>query len=208
MIDVQYNSAIPLAARSRTEPRKVASDEILIERIALGDQHAMRALFVRHNVRVFRFLLRLVRDRALAEDLANATFLEVWRNAHQFRSGSRLSTWLLAIARYQAISEMKRRKSHVELDEALEVADLSDDPEVAAQTRNRDDLIRACLTKLSPSHREIIDLVYYHEQPVASVGKIVGIPVSTVKTRMFYARKQLAELLAKEGIDGTALVTH
>jgi RNA polymerase sigma-70 factor, ECF subfamily len=62
-------------------------------------------------------------------------------------------------------------------------------------------LIRKCLTGLSAEQREIIDLVYYHEKSVEEVAQIVGIPENTVKTRMFYARKKLAELLKTAGIE-------
>ena len=58
---------------------------------------------------------------------------------------------------------------------------------------------------LSPHHREVLDLVYYQEKPMETVASIVGIPLNTVKTRMFYARKQLSVLLRKVGIDQTAL---
>ena len=61
--------------------------------------------------------------------------------------------------------------------------------------------MRQCLTRLSAEHREVIDLVYYHEKSVEEVATIVGLPEATVKTRMFYARKKLSELLKEHGID-------
>ena len=67
-----------------------------------------------------------------------------------------------------------------------------------------DAILRACVAKLSPAHREIINLVYYHEKSVEEAGEIIGIPQSTVKTRMFYARKQLADLLKGAGVDSVA----
>jgi len=60
-----------------------------------------------------------------------------------------------------------------------------------------------CLKELSPAHREVIDLVYYHERSIAEVAEIIGIPPNTVKTRMFHARKRIAELMAAQGIDRT-----
>src|SRR5712691_9450237 len=69
-------------------------------RIASGDQSAMRALFARYRVALYRWLLRLVDDRALAEDLLSEVFLDVWRRAACFEARSSVSTWLLAIARY------------------------------------------------------------------------------------------------------------
>ena len=79
-----------------------------------------------------------------------------------------------------------------------------DSPETALDRSRTSDILRACIAKLSPAHREIINLVYYHEMSVEEVGRIVGIPQSTVKTRMFYARKQLAELLKSYGVESLA----
>jgi RNA polymerase sigma-70 factor (ECF subfamily) len=76
-----------------------------------------------------------------------------------------------------------------------------DDPEVALAKKDKGAVLRACLDKLSGEHREVVDLVYYHEKSVEEVASIVGIPQATVKTRMFYARKKLSELLKEQGID-------
>jgi len=65
------------------------------------------------------------------------------------------------------------------------------------EKKSTTELMRACLAELSPEHREVMDLVYYHEKSVREVARIIGIPEPTVKTRMFYARKKLAELVAR-----------
>jgi RNA polymerase sigma-70 factor (ECF subfamily) len=178
------------------------SDDVLIGRIATGDRLAMQVLFARHHVRVYRFVLRLVRDESVAEDLISEVFLDVWRQAGRFEGRSQVSTWLLAIARFKALSALRRRPDEELDDETAEaIEDLSDDPEVALDKKDKSAAIRKCLEKLSAEHREIIDLVYYHEKSVEEVAKIVGIPENTVKTRMFYARKRLAELLKAAGIE-------
>ena len=178
------------------------SDEVLIGRIADGDRLAMQVLFARHHVRVFRFVLRLVRNDATAEDLISEVFLDVWRQAGKFEGRSAVSTWLLSIARFKALSVL-RRKPEAELDEAAAEAieDTSDTADVALEKKQKADIIRKCLSELSADHREIVDLVYYHEKSVEEVAEIVGIPEATVKTRMFYARKKLAELLKAQGIE-------
>jgi RNA polymerase sigma-70 factor, ECF subfamily len=178
------------------------SDEVLIGRIAIGDRLAMQVLFARHHVRVYRFVLRLVRDESVAEDLISDVFLDVWRQAGRFEGRSQVSTWLLAIARFKALSALRRRSDEELDDETAEaIEDPSDDPEVVLDKKDKSAAIRKCLEKLSAEHREIIDLVYYHEKSVEEVAKIVGIPENTVKTRMFYARKRLAELLKAAGIE-------
>jgi len=181
---------------------QATSDEVLIGRIANGDRLAMQVLYARHHVRVFRFVLRLIRDRSAAEDLISEVFLDVWRQAGQFEGRSAVSTWMLAIARFKALSALRRRPDEA-LDEATAAAieDPSDDPEISLEKKDKGVLIRKCLAGLSAEHREIIDLVYYHERSVEEAAAIVGVPENTVKTRMFYARKKLAELLKAAGIE-------
>ncbi len=181
---------------------QASSDEVLIGRIANGDRLAMQVLFARHHVRVYRFLLRLVRSEATAEDIVSDVFLDVWRQAGKFEGRSAVSTWMLSIARFKALSAL-RRKPEEELDEetAAAIEDTSDDPETALAKKDKGAVLRDCLSALSAEHREIVDLVYYHEKSVEEVAGIVGIPEATVKTRMFYARKKLSELLKQRGID-------
>lgn len=181
---------------------QTTSDEALIARIAAGDKLAMQVLFARHHVRVYRFVLRLVGDQGKAEDLISEVFLDVWRQASKFEQRSAVSTWVLAIARFKALSALRKRKDE-ELDEeqAAAIEDTGDDPEVAMQKKDKGALLRQCIARLSPEHKEVVDLVYYHEKSVEEVAEIVGIPENTVKTRMFYARKKLSELLQAAGVD-------
>jgi RNA polymerase sigma-70 factor (ECF subfamily) len=181
---------------------QTTSDEILIGRIARGDRLAMQVLYARHHVKTFRFVLRQTRNETAAEDLISEVFLDVWRQAGKFEGRSAVSTWILSIARFKMLSALRKR-SERELDEeaAEAIPDQSDDPEIATVKRDKSKALRRCLQGLSAEHREIVDLVYYHEKSVEEVAAIVGIPEATVKTRMFYARKKLSELLKAQGVD-------
>jgi RNA polymerase sigma-70 factor (ECF subfamily) len=180
---------------------RAASDEALIGRIAHGDRLAMHVLYARHHVAVFRSVLGLLHDRCMAEDVISEVFLDVWRQADRFEGRSAVLTWMLGIARFKALSALRNR-SHNDWDEQAVAAieDPADDPATALQKKDTGAILRKCLAKLSPAHREIIDLVYYHEKTVAEVAEIVGIPGNTVKTRMFNARRHLARLLKAAGI--------
>ena len=195
---VAFAPAGSAAASPPHEAASEASDETLIGRIAGGDQLAMRTLFARHRVALYRWLLRLVRDEALAADLLSDVFLDVWRQAASFRGRASVSTWLLAIARHMAASA-RRRRNDAELDEATvsTVPDPADDAEVTLQKKNRAEALRQSLHRLSPDHREVIDLAYYHGKSVKEIAEIVSISEATVKTRMFYARRKLAELVER-----------
>jgi RNA polymerase sigma-70 factor (ECF subfamily) len=195
------SSAFTQPGSAAAEPARAAagetsSDDVLVARIGEGDRLAMQTLFARHRTPVYRWLLRFVGNETLAEDLVSDVFLDVWRQADRFQARSSVSTWLLAIARFKALSARRTRKD-AELDETVEatVADPADNPEVVLEKKNRDALVRKALNNLTPEHKEIIDLVYYHEKSVDECAQILGVPSGTVKTRMFYARKKLAELV-------------
>jgi RNA polymerase sigma-70 factor, ECF subfamily len=190
-------AAAARAAARDTSSDGAASDQALINRIAGGDQLAMRTLYARHRIPLYRWLLRIVGNETVAEDLLSDVFLDVWRQAASFEGRASVSTWLFAIARYKAFSALRARID-TELDERITstITDPADTPEAALQEKNRGELVRESLAKLSPEHREVIDLVYYHGKTVKEVAEIVGVGEATVKTRMFYARRKLASLVA------------
>ena len=182
-------------------PVQETSDEALIGLIADGEKRAMQALYARHSERLYRFIVRLTGNPTLAEDLVSEVFLDVWRHAEGFESKSQVSTWLLAIARYKALSALRRRTDeHLDDHMAETIEDTAEDLESVVNAKDRYSIVQKCLTQLSPAHREVIDLVYYHEKSVDQVAKIVGAPAATVKTRMFYARTKMADLLKQSGV--------
>jgi RNA polymerase sigma-70 factor, ECF subfamily len=181
---------------------QATADDVLIRNIARGDKRAMKVLFARHNVRVFRFITRLIGPTSAAEDLVSEVFIDVWRKAGQFEGRSQVATWLLGIARHKALSHLRNRSlDQLDDDTAQMLEDPADTPETACEKKDTGTLLRRCLSQLSSAHREIIDLVYYHERPMQDVAKILAIPEATVRTRMFYARKHLAELLKAHGVE-------
>jgi RNA polymerase sigma-70 factor, ECF subfamily len=184
------------AAYSYASAPQNSSDETLVERIADGDQLAMRTLYARHHTPVYRFVLRIAKDQTVAEDVLSEVFLDVWRQAAQFEGRASVSTWLLAIARFKALSVLRRR-SEAELDDdtAVAIPDPADNPEVTLQKKHTGEVVRRGIAQLSCSHAEVLDLVYYHGKSITETSKITGVPEATVKTRMFYARRKLAQVL-------------
>jgi RNA polymerase sigma-70 factor (ECF subfamily) len=182
-----------------------ASDEMLIGQIAAGDKTAMRTLFARHHVKVFRFVLRIVRDAALAEDTVSETFLDAWRHAGRYEGRASVSTWLLGIARHRALDAAHQRPTEsLDCEAAQNAVDPARDPEAELGRKDTGAVVRGALAALTREHAEIIDLVYYQEKSIREIVEILGLPENTVKTRMFYARKRLAALVAAEGIDRAA----
>lgn len=190
------------AERRPATSAKAPTDAGLMARMAEGDRAALQAFYTRHHVRVFRFVLRILGDRTQAEDVISDVFIDAWRQAGRFEGRSAVSTWLLAIARHKAYAVLRRRPTDsIDDDKAAQIEDGGDTPDMTLEKQNRAAILRRCLEALPSTHREIIDLVYYHEKSVAEVAKVFDIPENTVKTRLFYARKKLAGMLAVAGVD-------
>ena len=177
-------------------------DLALLRLVAGHDRKAIALLYQRHHLRLYRYLLRFVKSEAVAEELVNETFMDVWRSADKFEGRSQVSSWIISIGRNKAIS-LLRKRSEAELDEAYAsgLEDDSDTPEVTTLKQDKAAAMRACIDKLGDEHREVIDLVYYQEKSIKEIAFILSVPENTVKTRAFHARKKLSDLLAKSGID-------
>jgi len=174
------------------------SDEALMKAIAAGDQSAMRTLYLRHNAGVFRFIARMLNVAGRAEDLVSEVFIDVWSQADHFQGRSQVLTWILSIARHKALSALlAQRRRGIADDTAMElIEDTSDTPEQMILVQDCSAQLRTCLALMSREHCQIIDLVYYQEKSVEEVAEVIQMRKSTVKTRMFYARKRLAQLLS------------
>lgn len=173
------------------------SDHALVKSIAKGDQRAMEKLFDRHQEQVHRFVLRMVKDEGQAEDVTAETFCQVWSGAAAtFRGDAQVPTWLLAIARNLALSTLRRRSAQ-ELDDATaeSIEDLSDNPEVAAAKLQQSVIVARCLNCLLPRHRDPIAFYYFQGKSIEEVARLVGIPLNTVKTRLYHGRELMAQLL-------------
>jgi RNA polymerase sigma-70 factor, ECF subfamily len=179
------------------------SDEALMFSMAAGNKDALKILYLRHHVRVYRFLLRML-DEASAEEVLNEVFLDAWRRADRFEARCQVATWLMAIARFKAITH-SRRRTEAQLDETVAAAikDPSDNPVTALVKGERSNIIQDCLAKLTQNHREVINLIYYRGKKIEEVARSVGVPVNTIKTRLHHARNRMAQLLAEAGIDRT-----
>lgn len=181
------------------------TDGALIARIAAGDRDAMGMLYTRHHENIYRFAHRMVRSAQAAEDIAGDVFLDVWRSAGEFEQQCEVGTWLFAIARYKSIGVLRRSRTD-QLDEEamLLVEDEADDPETVLNKEETRSLLRACVTQLSPAHRSAIELVYFQDKSLHEAAEVSGAGRATMKTRLFYARERLAEMLSMQGVAAAA----
>ncbi len=178
-------------------------DGKLLDGIANGDRSAFTEFYQRHNRALFAFLVKMVRDRELAEEVLNETMLDVWRQAGRFEGKSSVTTWLFSIGHHKAVSRLRRMRE-VALDEevAANIEDSGPTPDKLASDNDMSRLLARLIERLSLDHREILQLAYYQEFSVQEIAEVLDLPENTVKTRMFYARQRLKALLEQAGVKG------
>jgi RNA polymerase sigma-70 factor (ECF subfamily) len=180
-----------------------ASDDVLVSRIARGEQAALRALMARHQVRIGRFIRRFVGDRTLVEDLVCDTFFAAWQQAPHFENRSSVATWLMAIARYKALSARERQTVPTEpLDDVLAttIVETGLQPDAVVERDDWARFLRRCLGALPAEQAQLIELVYFRDKSIKEAALLTGISENTVKSRMFLARKKLAAMLDAAGL--------
>jgi RNA polymerase sigma-70 factor (ECF subfamily) len=180
----------------------VVPDAQLLRSIAGGDDGAFDELYRRHAGGLLNYLLRLIHEPPVAEDLLQEVFVAAWRGAGSFRGQAQVKTWLFHIAHNQAVSWLRRHRpasafDDLEWSEADQGRDESD--EHAMQTW-RTDQLHAALDRLSPKHREVIELAFAHELSYAEIAQVANCPVGTVKSRMSYALRYLKDALEQQGM--------
>ena len=169
----------------------------LLRLVASGDQSAFRRLYGRYDRLIYQYLLRLIHDREQAEDLLQEVFLAIWKGAAGFRGKSKVKTWIYHIAHNQAVSWLRSHHPTVELKEGLAIL-----PEAHPQLESQvsaalqQDRIRRALDQLTPEHREVLELAYFHELSYREIAEIASCPIGTVKSRASFARRYLASILS------------
>ncbi|MFK7913599.1 MAG: sigma-70 family RNA polymerase sigma factor [Pseudomonadales bacterium] len=174
-------------------------DTQLMARVATGDQQAFKTLFERHGERVFRYAHRLINEVSKAEEVTNDVMLEVWKNAGRFEGRSRVSTWMIGIARNVALNAVRgKRIATVAIEQVPEPVDPhAGTDNIAAQQHQAgvSRLRRSALGSLSVEHRDVVELTFFHGFSYPEIAEIVGCPENTVKTRMFHAKRKLRRAL-------------
>lgn len=179
--------------------RKGAREDIeLVGRIVHRDRRAFDDLYRAYQPRLSRFLLSILRRASLVEEVLNDTMLVVWANSDRYNGQSKVSTWIFAIAYRKALKALRRVDEPIEDRDAEQRPSAEAGPEQAlGRSQVREVLVRA-IGELSPDHRAVVDLTYFHEIGYREIAELMDCPVDTVKTRMFHARRHLRRKLAGE----------
>src|SRR4029453_9355781 len=167
----------------------------LIGRVAAGNLDAFEQLYRLYRPRLARFLIALVQRPQLVEEVLNDTMMVVWQTAHKFRGASKPSTWIFAIAYRKAVKAKVRWPEPVE--DEIQDTRVSPDPGPDQQLHHRrlHDALMTAMERLSPDHRAVVDLTYFHGMGYREIAEIMSCPVDTVKTRMFHARRRLKQAM-------------
>lgn len=177
-------------------PRVGHEEELrLIARVAERDLEAFEQLYRIYHRRLSRFLFNLLRRPSMIEEVLNDTMMVVWEGAGSFNGASKLSTWIFTIAYRKAAKALRRRDEPVEDDRSEELVSLDAGPDEELAQERRQALLAEAVATLSPDHRAVVDLTYYHEMGYRDIAGIMDCPVDTVKTRMFHARRHLRRKL-------------
>ena len=180
-----------------------SGDAALLERVAGGDRVAFAELYRRLQRPLYGYLMKLVREREMVEDVLNETMMEVWRQASRFEGRSSVNTWVFSIAHHRAVSRLrKKRETPLDEEQAAAIEDEAPTPDENAMSGDMSRLIAGLMEQLSFEHREILHLAYFQEFSVQEIAEALDLPANTVKTRMFYARQRLKVLLEKSGVEG------
>jgi RNA polymerase sigma-70 factor (ECF subfamily) len=184
------------------------SDEALVALVARGDEPALAELYDRHGRVAYGLAFRVVRDERLAEDAVQDAFLSVWRTAAGFRAErGKASTWIFTLAHRRAVDTVRReerRRADPLRDEAhAALADERGSTEDAAWERFERERVLAALAQLPDQQREAIELAYYGGYSQSELAERLGVPLGTIKSRMFAGLARLRELLDDTAPEGT-----
>lgn len=186
------------AVTARMDP-----DRALVERALAGEEAAFRQLFVRHRDDAARVVYRMLGPSPEVEDVVQEVFLHVYRSLGSFRGDARFSTWLYRLAVNVTRMHLRRKRSRprfadVEPPEAPSEDQVVLDPAEQVEQRGRVAALYRLLDGMSEKKREVIVLHDFEGMPAKEIADTLGIPVLTVRTRLFYARKELYGAMAED----------
>ena len=169
------------------------SDEQLVEQLRRGNADAFGELYHRYKAHIFTFCVKLTGDRSLAEDAAHDTFLKMYHNAKTLTDPSSFRSWLFTIARNEIFKMLRKHHRNGTVD--AETVWIDETPLTFAQENETKAIMKICIDSLKVEYREVLLLREYEGQSYEQIASITGATESSVKSRLFKARKALAEKL-------------
>jgi RNA polymerase sigma-70 factor (ECF subfamily) len=181
------------------------SDESLLSLVASSDDQALAELYDRFGRVAYGLALRILRDEALAQDAVQEAFLAIWRSADRFLAErAKASTWILTLVHRRSVDLVRRedRRRGEPLESAGEPAapeTVEDEATLGFERR----VVQEALSRLQPEQREALELGYYGGLTQSELAERLGLPLGTIKSRMFTGLSRLRELLAEAGLQSS-----
>ena len=173
-------------------------ERLLMEETASGSKDAFRRIYEQSYGKVARYVKGFVKDETTAEDVLVQTYTIVWKNASTYQGSSRLTTWIIGIARNVAYKEFRKIKPAASFDEAYCHADYTSQRK--PENNDRNEKTRQAVESLPPNMKEILEMAFFQDLTYPEISEVLGIPVNTVKTRIFHAKKALRNKLEKRNL--------
>lgn len=171
-------------------------DKALIEAFQAGDEFAFVSLYNRYKGPIYAFCVKMLLDRAQAQDVMQESFLRVYENRERLHNAGSFKAWLFTIARNQCLNQLRRSHRQVPLDDQEEPAErLPDTPVSSLEKSERIELVSHFLAQLKPDYREVLILREYHNLSYEEIAAVTRSTLSAVKSRLFKARRKLADFL-------------
>jgi len=180
------------------------TDLDLLKACVPDNQHAFEALYQRYEKRVFQYLMTVVNEATLAEEILVEVMLAVWKGLTTFQGQSKVSTWIFGIAHHKAVDGLRKvtsqQRGGFSVEDMVESPAQKEGPLEETNKNQLATLTNLAMMNLSSDHREILHMTFYEGQSYPEISELLGIPVNTVKTRVYYAKQQLKKTLHQQGI--------
>jgi len=177
------------------------NNQIYIDKILDGDTNAFTVLVDRYKDLVFTLALRMLKHREEAEEVAQDTFIKVYKSLNKFKGDSKFSTWIYRVAYNTCLDRIKKNKRQqytVEINEYTEhQVKTIDNALDQMEAKEREQSMQDCLALLPSEDSFLLTLYYFEEQSLEEIGKVVGLKPNNVKVKLFRGRKKLATILKK-----------
>ncbi len=170
-------------------------DQSLLEQVACGDKAAMHTLYERYHDTLFAFICLRCNDEAMTRDIVHDTMLAVWRGASRFNQGSSVKTWIFAIGRNKMVDQIRKSSQISFVEQVPDVVDDSPNPDLVIEASQNAFQVHECLSKLTKTQCAVIRLAFFDNMTYEEIALVENIPVGTVKSRIFHAKKALMHYL-------------
>ncbi len=191
-------------------PHGPQDEAALVAEAIEGSEPAFRTLVERYQRPVFSLVLRMVRDRGIAEDVTQEVFVKAWVALARYDPRRRFASWLFKIASNAAIDQLRRKKlptTSIETSDPDQSSILdriederSESPDTLVKRRELSSALEAAVAALRPEYRLVVLLRFREELPYRDIAEATGMPLGTVKTNLRRARREIEERLRKDGV--------